>query len=195
MATVFRNGRVFDGHRYVGAADVLVDGGRVVAVGEPGQVDGPSGAQEVDVAGGLVAPGFVDAHAHPVHGGLERIECDLSDVPVDEEAYLAAVGAYARAHPDVPWILGGGWAMAAFPGGTPSRRARPRRPRPPGLPPNRDGHGAWVNGAALARRVSIGHPRPGRRPHGAGRRWRAPTGTLHEGAMSLVQAAPPPTRP
>ena len=53
--------------------------------------------------------------------------------------------------------------------------------------PNRDGHGAWVN----CRRAGAGrdrprHPRPGRRAHRAGRRRRSPPGTLHEGAMDLV---------
>lgn len=73
----------------------------------------------VDLNGGLVAPGFVDAYVHPVQGGLERTRCDLSGAHTREE-YLATVHAYVRAHPELPWILGGGWAMAAFPGGNPT---------------------------------------------------------------------------
>ena len=31
----------------------------------------------------------------------------------------AILGEYAEANPDKEWILGGGWTMSAFPGGTP----------------------------------------------------------------------------
>ena len=117
-ATIFRNARVFDGHRYRGdVGDVVVRDGRIASVGDSST---PARAAVVDVGGGLLAPGFVDAHVHPIQGGLERLTCDLSDVEVDEGAYLARVTAYAAAHPDRPWIRGGGWAMAAFPGGLPA---------------------------------------------------------------------------
>ena len=40
-----------------------------------------------------------------------------------------------RTHPDEPWIRGGGWSMADFPGGIAAPRGpRPDRPRPAGLP-------------------------------------------------------------
>ena len=41
---------------------VRIDGGKIVAVGET--VNAPAEAQVIDAAGGLVAPGFVDAHCH-----------------------------------------------------------------------------------------------------------------------------------
>ena len=132
-ATRFRGGTLFDGEHYLGSGEVLVADGRVVEVrrldrGAEPATTGP-GEEVVDLRGGLLAPGFVDAHVHPIQGGLERLRCDLSDLSTREE-YLAAIRAYADAHPDLPWILGGGWAMPAFPGGTPTaadldaRRAR-----------------------------------------------------------------------
>jgi imidazolonepropionase len=45
---------------------VAVDDGRVVAVGD---VAGFQGRRTVDAAGGVVMPGFVDAHTHVVFGG------------------------------------------------------------------------------------------------------------------------------
>ncbi len=180
---VFRNGRVFDGHRYLGEVDA-------VAVRD-GLVAGPDvelspGAEEVDLAGGLLAPGFVDAHVHVVQGGLERLRCDLSDLRTREE-YLAAIGAYADTHPDLPWILGGGWALPAFPGGAPlAADLDAVVPDRPVLLPNRDHHGAWVNTRALELAgvtASTPDPEHGRFERDASGR---PTGMLHEGAMHVV---------
>ncbi|MFC6344684.1 amidohydrolase family protein, partial [Nocardioides hankookensis] len=121
MATLFTNGALFDGHRYVGAGSVFVDGGRIVSVdgGFEARSARTSTTEVVDLDGGLVAPGFVDAHVHAVQGGLERTRCDLTDGHTRDD-YLRIVKAYADAHPERPWILGGGWAMSAFPGGTPT---------------------------------------------------------------------------
>ena len=116
-STVFVNGSVFDGHRHHRTAGpVAVTGGRIAAVGA---TDLPAGSRVVDLDGGLLAPGFVDAHVHAVQGGLERTRCDLSETSTRDD-YLAAIKAYAEAHPDRPWILGGGWMVSAFPGGTPT---------------------------------------------------------------------------
>ena len=52
---------------------------------------------------------------------------------------------------DVPTVvIGGGWQMAAFPGGIPAKESLDAivSDRPVYLP-NRDGHGAWVNSKAL----------------------------------------------
>jgi predicted amidohydrolase YtcJ len=184
MATVFRNARVFDGHRYVGdAGDVTVDEGVIISVGP----EGPQGAEVVDADGALLAPGFVDAHVHAVQGGLERILCDLTVLPFDQDAYLRAIKAYAADRPDETWILGGGWAMAAFPGGTPTAASLDTAvvDRPVFLP-NRDHHGAWVNTRALEiAGITRDTPDPA---HGRIERDASgnPTGTLHEAAMALV---------
>jgi predicted amidohydrolase YtcJ len=191
VATVFQNAHVFDGLRYLGPpTTVVVDGARIVAVGD----HEPSlGDRVVDVAGGLLAPGFVDAHVHTVQGGLERTRCDLSDILTEPE-YLDRIRAYAAAHPDEEWILGGGWAMAAFPGGTPTAAALDAVvPDRPAFLPNRDHHGAWVNSAALRiAGLDASTPDP---PDGHLERDSsgAPTGTLQEGAMRLVAEHLPPT--
>ena len=192
MTTVlFRNGSLFDGHRHLGPGSLLVADGRVVAVGaegrgapEAGDLPGP--VREVDLAGGLLAPGFVDAHVHPIQGGLERLRCDLSGLETRED-YLDAIAAYAVTHPDEEWILGGGWAMPAFPGGTPT--AADLDAVVPGRPvflPNRDHHGAWVSSRALEIAGidrDTPDPRDGRIERDADGH---PSGTLHEGATALV---------
>ena len=124
---------------------VVVEGGRIAAVG--GEV--PAGAEVVDCGGGLLCPGFVDAHVHAVQGGLERIRCDLSEVPPARTTSPSSRRTPTRT-PTLPWILGGGWAMAAFPGGTPTAADLDSVvPDRPVFLPNRDHHGAWVNTRAL----------------------------------------------
>ena len=58
---VVRDGLVIDGSGAPGSrGDVAVVGDRIVAVGA---VDG-RGREEIDAGGRVVAPGFIDAHAH-----------------------------------------------------------------------------------------------------------------------------------
>ncbi|QWF24021.1 amidohydrolase [Nocardioides sp. LMS-CY] len=196
MATLFTNGALFDGQRYVGAGEVLVESGRIVSVhgGFEARSARTSTTDEVvDLDGGLLVPGFVDAHVHAVQGGLERTRCDLTEGETRED-YLRIVREYADAHPDRPWILGGGWAMSAFPGGTPTAAdldvVVPDRPV---FLPNRDHHGAWVNSRALELAGLDRHtadPADGRIERDAEGH---PTGTLHEGAMAVVARYPPAT--
>ncbi|MFE3458930.1 amidohydrolase [Nocardiopsis aegyptia] len=170
-----------------GATSVAVTGGRVTAVGREEVLDlaGPS-TRVVDLAGRLLLPGFQDAHAHPVTAGLEMAHCDLTTAGTAEET-VAAVAAYATAHPDREWITGGGWSMDAFEGGAPHRTALDAVvPDRPAYLPNRDHHGAWVNSRALELAGLTRHtpdPADGRVERDADGE---PTGLLQEGAMHLV---------
>jgi predicted amidohydrolase YtcJ len=194
---VFTGGPVFTSDTVRSrATGVAVEGGRIIAVGGDGirELIGPR-TEVVDLAGRMLVPGFQDAHVHPLSGGLELLRCDLNEASTEAE-YLDAIAAYAAAHPDEEWILGGGWAMSAFPGGTPTAAALDRvLPGRPAFLPNRDGHGAWVNSEAL-RRAGIDRDTPdpadGRIERDADGR---PTGTLHEGAMSLVNRLVPDPSP
>src|SRR5499426_2337914 len=59
---ILRGGEVIDGSgRPRRRADVAIAGDRVAAVGF---VDKTAGAREIDVAGKIVAPGFIDVHTH-----------------------------------------------------------------------------------------------------------------------------------
>jgi predicted amidohydrolase YtcJ len=194
---IFVNGAVYtvDAARSWAQA-VAVRDGRIASVGTDADVRelvGPR-TEVVDLGGRMLVPGFQDAHVHPVGGGIDMVQCDLHDLSTARE-YLQAIAGYAEEHPDVPWILGGGWSMDAFPGGTPTAAALDEvvSDRPVYLP-NRDGHGGWVNSVAL----KIGgitrdtpDPADGRIERDA---RGEPTGALHEGAMDLVgQHAPDPT--
>ncbi len=155
----------------------------------------------VDLAGGMLHAGFVDAHIHPIQGGLERLSSDLSEgASLDD--YARIITDYARTNPPRgcdaarAWITGGGWAMSAFAGGTPSAAALDaiEAIRPVFLY-NRDHHGAWANSAALALAgITAETPDPA-----DGRIERladgSPQGTLHEGAAALVAAVAPTPSP
>ncbi len=195
VTLLLRNGHLFDGHHHRPGHGLAVADDRVLAVlpeADLAELDRP-GVEVVDLAGGLVLPGFQDAHVHPVQGGVERLRCDLSDLATRDE-YLAAVRSYAAAHPDRPWVLGGGWSMPAFgPGGPRAADLDVVVGDRPVFLPNRDHHGAWVSSAALRLAGLDAHtPDPAdgrieRNPDGS------PSGTLHEGAMGLVQRHVPPT--
>ncbi len=59
---VIRNGTVIDGTRAPRyAADVAIDAGRIAGIGS---IAPASGREEIDAAGMIVAPGFIDAHTH-----------------------------------------------------------------------------------------------------------------------------------
>jgi predicted amidohydrolase YtcJ len=190
---LFDNGPVFTADDAPGPArqPVAVGHGRILAVGpEARELAGPR-TERVDLAGRLLAPGFQDSHIHAVFGGLELSRCDLSAVKTAPEC-LAAVGDYARAHPERPWITGGGWSLESFPGGLPTAAALDAVvPDRPVFLPNRDHHGAWVNSRALELAgITRDTPDPAsgrieRDHHGE------PTGMLQEGAISLVESLLP----
>jgi predicted amidohydrolase YtcJ len=185
---VFRGGVVFDGTGSTPVTGVVaVRAGRIIAVAPELDRDLITARTEVvDLNGGMLLPGFVDAHVHPVEGGLERRQCDLSAFHTREQ-YLEAIARYAEANPELDWIVGGGWHTAAFPGGAPLAADLDRIvPDRPVFLSNRDHHGAWVNSTAFARAgvdASTADPDDGlieRDSEGN------PSGTLHEGARLLV---------
>jgi len=63
-AVLYRAGSVFDGVSAIpGPAGVLVDGGRVVQVGDAAALAGSAHAEH-DFGTAVIVPGFVDAHTH-----------------------------------------------------------------------------------------------------------------------------------
>jgi predicted amidohydrolase YtcJ len=186
---ILRGGSVYTADAVGRHADaVAVRGGRIVAVGFDGDVDGLRGpaTRVVNVRGGLVLPGFQDAHCHPPTGGLSMVQASLHESLTADE-YVADIRRWADEHPDAPWIVGDGWFMDAFEGGNPPKElldaAVPDRPV---YAESRDGHSVWVNSRALAiAGVTRDTPDPEdgviiRGPDGE------PQGTLHEGAARLV---------
>ena len=186
---VFRGGSVVtatDSPSTEQACAVAVRDGVIVAVGADVDEFVTATTEVIDLAEGALLPGFQDAHVHPVWGGLDLLRCSLAEAK-GRAQILEHIATYAAQHPDDDWILGGGWSMSDFPGGTPLASDLDRvAPGRAVFLVNRDGHGAWASSTALQRagiHSTTPDPADGRieRDHAG-----TPTGTLHEGAMSLV---------
>ncbi len=187
---VLTGGSVMTMSQARGPAQALaIRDGRIVAIGSAGGVRGFVGPRTrvVELAGETVIPGFQDAHVHPIGAGVASLQCDLRD-QAGLDAYLGIVRDYAASHPDEDWIVGEGWSIGDFPGGTPLAADLDRIvPDRPVFITNRDGHGAWVNSKALERggvTAATLDPADGRIERSADG---SPSGTLHEGAMNLVR--------
>src|SRR5580693_137999 len=73
--------------------DVLVDGGRIAAVGANVQAEG---AEIIDATGSIVMPGFVDAHHHMWLGVMRRMLPDVDDLFAYIDVVAETLGAHYR---------------------------------------------------------------------------------------------------
>ena len=77
--TVFEGGRIHVGDG-TSAEALLARDGRVVAVGRRDEVRRAAGAAEsVDLRGGMMVPGWFDAHVHFVWWAQQMARLDLAD--------------------------------------------------------------------------------------------------------------------
>ena len=171
---------------------VLIGEGRIADVGPAEAVAGmtPVGTERIDLDGRMLVPGFQDAHVHPAMGGLQRLRCDLEPA-ADLEQALAIIRDHARGTTPGDWVLGGGWRYRWFPdGNAPASLLDDVTDHPVWLIVA-DGHSGWANRAALER-AGIGATTPDP-PDGVIVRLAdgSPQGTLHEGAVDLMERVVP----
>jgi len=142
----------------------------------------------------MVVPGMQDVHIHPISGGIEANGCDLNAATTVDE-YLAIIKKYADEHPNEPWIKGGGWSMASFGPGALARKELIDAivPDRPVILWSRDGHTTWVNSRALeAGGITKDTPDPVDGRIDRDPKTGEPSGSLQEGASSLVADKSPP---
>lgn len=178
------------------AGALAVSGGRVVAtaagVNDLDDLIGPS-TRVIDARGGVVVPGFVDAHVHFGHWALARQQVDL-DAAATLEDGLGLVRIASDGLKPEAWVQGRGWDRNRW-GRLPTRAdldaAVGRRAA---ALSSHDGHSLWLSSAALvAAGVTRNTPDPAggviqRDEHGE------PSGVLFENAQDLVRAhIPEPT--
>jgi hypothetical protein len=188
--TLFENGRVWAGRGRPPADALAVAGGRVLAVGEPHELDAVAGpaTRRIDLAGATLVPGFIDAHAHLWKiGHLLTTLLDLRRV--DGVASLREMlRARAATLPEGGWLYGRGYNEARFAEGRgPTRGDLDAivRDRPVVLM-RTCAHIIACNSAALER-AGIGGDTPAPAGGEIDRDERGvPTGVLRETAMGLV---------
>lgn len=132
--TLFTGARVFagfDGRRAQalgqldGASAVLVDKGRIVAIGAEGELastDAGRRARRVDLPGAFIYPGFQDAHGQLEGLGRDLERVDLSGV-VGVDALVRELQERAAALPAGRWVQAVGWESANVGGRSQGERA------------------------------------------------------------------------
>ncbi len=88
---------------------VVVEGDRILDVGDAGLRSRYPDADEFDLGGRTLVPGFIDAHSHLCLASLHPCWADLTDV-ADLDGLRAALRAQARADPTAEWVRGVGWS-------------------------------------------------------------------------------------
>lgn len=90
MKISIRGGRLVDPSQHLDEQlDLLIEDGRVSGIAKPGDSPSGQGWQEIDAAGWIVAPGFVDMHVHLREPGREDKETVASG------AAAAAAGGFS----------------------------------------------------------------------------------------------------
>ena len=190
------NGQVYGADRDELSEAVAVRGNKVVRVGTNREIQRLRRAQTtvIDAKGGAVVPGFNDAHAHLVSGGLSLDQVNLSNATTVDEI-KDTIRVWAEAHPERQWITGRGWYYQPFNGAMPTRQLLDSLvPDRPAYLVAYDGHTGWANSAALK---AAGITRATKNPKDGiiVRDARGePSGALKEAAMALMsKVAPQPT--
>ncbi len=190
---IFRGGVVWTGTDARGVTCVAVRGERIVYAGDVagGEKLRGEGTRVVDLRGGLLVPGLVDAHVH-----MKNLGVLLGEVSLVGTTSAAAVAALVRdaqqSSPPGTWIHGRGWDQNDW-----DEKAFPTWRELAGTEANPvyldrvDGHAVWLNRTALD---ACGITRETPDPEG-GRIVRDtagnPTGVLVDNAESLVDAVVP----
>jgi predicted amidohydrolase YtcJ len=189
------NGKVYSADGSADLAEaVAVSGNKVVAVGANREIQRLRRAQTVviDAKGGAVVPGFNDAHAHLISGGLSLDQISLSDATTIEEI-KDTIRVWSEAHPEREWITGRGWYYQPFNGAMPTRQMLDALvPDRPAYLIAYDGHTGWANTRALkAAGITRRTKAPANGQIVKDPRTGEPSGALKEAAMSLMSAAAP----
>jgi predicted amidohydrolase YtcJ len=172
---------------------IAIDARRIVALGSDEEISHAfRGQVDVDLKGQMVLPGFHDAHMHPVHGGIELAQCNLTDLD-SIEAITKKVGECDKDSPGSGWLIGAGWNLSLFPQANPSKELLDAisTERPIFLG-GADGHSSWANSKAL---TLAGIERETPNPHNGIIERNAKgeaSGTLRESAQDIVRAVIPP---
>ena len=178
------------------ASAIVLDGGRVLALGEKDalQVEFGARSQLEDMGGATIIPGLVDAHFHLENYalGLQKVDCETKS----RAECLERVAERVRQTPAGEWVLGHGWNQNNWEEGfgTAQDLDQVAKDHPVYLTA-KSLHAAWANSAAL-QLANINKNTPDPQDGKLGRDASGePNGLLFESAMDLMQAALPEATP
>ncbi len=146
MKTLFTNGEIWCSPGTYTEA-ILVEAGKILALG----ADATSAQYDelIDLNGKFLAPGFIDAHAHPLFAGRESQGPNVNGLQSVAEI-VAAVAHYIKENPTVSWVIGGAYEASLIPGGDFEAVALDQASRDiPIVLHAVDHHTIWVNTKAL----------------------------------------------
>lgn len=103
MAVEFVNGTICRGGGLLDVDRLVVIDERIASGRDPHLIN-----QTIDLEGGYLGPAFGDGHAHPILAGLETQGPQVRKATSIAEI-VAIVAKWAKAYPDVPWIVGGSY--------------------------------------------------------------------------------------
>ena len=173
------------------AEAVAVRGNKILKVGSEREIMRLKKPQTtvVDARGAAVLPGFDDAHASLVDGGLATEHVQLFGARSLDEI-RGRIDEYAASHPEQPWIVGHGWSYDAVAEPTRAQLDAIVRDRPVKLI-SHDGRTAWVNTRALAAAAITKRTAAPKNGTIARDRRGDATGILEGEAMTLVERVAP----
>ncbi|MDD5264389.1 MAG: amidohydrolase [Candidatus Bipolaricaulis sp.] len=184
LSIALRGGSIW-GHPHRDA--VVLRGGKIAWIGPSDELDCPA-EETIDVRGGVVAPGFVDAHVHLAQTGLADIGWHVDLAGRSRAEAIAAVRGAARGRGAGEWVVATGWDESRWPEAEALTRRELDRvaPRNPVLAVRVDGHVLVANSPALqgAPVAAILAARAGAVGRNAGR-------VCEEAAMAAVAAVQP----
>jgi predicted amidohydrolase YtcJ len=177
------------------AEAVAIRGNKILKVGSDREVLRYRRKQTtvIDAKGAAVLPGFDDAHASLVAGGLARDGVQLFGASTLDEI-RGRIQAWLETRPDAAWVVGTGWSVDAVPEPTRAQLDAIVSDRPVRLL-SQDGQALWVNSKALAEAgITRRTATPALGTIARDRRG-DPTGVLRASAMALIdRVVPKPTR-
>ena len=136
------------------ADSVAIAAGKIVYVGDAAGAKAYTGAatRVVDLKGQFAMPGIIDAHVHPLMGGIKVLyECNFPFTATPAQV-KTALTACAQKSPAGAWIRGGQWGSSFF---VQNKLESPKgfldavTTTHPIFLNDDSGHNGWVNSAAL----------------------------------------------
>ncbi len=92
---------------------MIVKNGNIIALGSMNDLDNQvsENAEEIDLQGNMVMPGFHDVHLHPLEAASDNFQFILDQTETDPENYSPDILSALSQNPNSSWIIGWGFNL------------------------------------------------------------------------------------